>query len=340
MRALAIAALICLVAVPAFAGDNPDVKAYISFDPAGDPTQNAVAPAPYTTVNAYFCLTDIGPGAGVGVTTVSFLLNNAIGDCPGVMATQAFVNLMPGGLAIGDPFAGGVTIASTVCMDADPVIVGYGSYFYLGGDCCIEILDHVDFPRWVVDCQEPGQVDYYCVLGHGTVGGATCPPGDCPTGVPDLVVCEPQGASGNPTHPPTYWYDVTPGSVPLHDFHVEVFDANFASYAAIVDPVGWTHYSSIQSIGGKLWFTWCDPELDDGLPVGIVQRFQFDHLGLSDWASWVTTNDGMCHPQTGIVDSSDEHMDDPNGFGYLVHAPSPYNPVEPTSWGNIKAMYR
>jgi hypothetical protein len=336
MRAIAIAALICLVAAPAFAGDNPNVKAYISFDPAGDETQNAVMPTPYTTVNAYFCLGSIDGG----MTVVSFLLNNAMAECPGVMATQAFVNLMPGGLAIGDPFAGGVTIASTECMTMDPVVVGYGTYFYLGGECCIQILDHLDYPRWVVDCNEPGLVDYYCVLGHGSVGGAICPPGDCPPpGVPDVVVCEPQGAPGNPTHPPTYWYDVTPGSVPLHDFHVEVFDANFANYTP-VDPPGWTHYSSIQSIGGKLWFTWCDPELDNGIPIGTTQRFQFDHLGLSDWASWVTTDDGLCNPLTGVIDTSDEHTSDPNGFGYLVHAPTPYNPVEAKSWGNIKALYR
>jgi hypothetical protein len=182
MKQLLIAGLVLMVAATAFAGDNPQVYAYISFDAAGDPAANTVAPAPYTTVDAYFCL---GCVEG-GMTTVSFLLNNAVASCPGVMATQQFVNLMPGGLAIGDAFvAPGITIASTECMLMDPVIVGYGSYFYLGGDCVIEILDHAQYPRWVVDCNEPGQVDYYCVAGNGSIGAGVATPGeDCPCDSP------------------------------------------------------------------------------------------------------------------------------------------------------------
>ena len=97
---------------------------------------------------------------------------------------------MPGGLMIGDPFNGGATIASTQCMYDDPLAVGYGTYFYLGGDCCIQILDHHDFPRWVVDCQDPGQVDYYCVLSHGEVSSVGCPAGFCPPGDPDCLCVE------------------------------------------------------------------------------------------------------------------------------------------------------
>jgi hypothetical protein len=32
------------------------------------------------------------------------------------------------------------------------------------------ILDHPDWPRWVMDCPVPGEVDYYCVWMHGGVG--------------------------------------------------------------------------------------------------------------------------------------------------------------------------
>jgi len=174
MKQLLAICLVLTFAVAATAGLNPDVYAYISFDPAGDETVNTVAPPAFSTVDAYFCLGCIEEG----MTTVSFMLNNALADCPGVMATQSFVNLMPGNLAIGDAFTTGVTIASTECMTMDPVIVGYGTYFYLGGMCCIEILDHPDYPRWVVDCQDPGQVDYYCLFGHGSVGGAVCPDGE------------------------------------------------------------------------------------------------------------------------------------------------------------------
>ena len=180
MKQILAMCLVLVFAVTASAGLNPQVNGYITFDPAGDPLMNAVAPAPYTTVNAYFAL---GCVEG-GMTVVSFLLNSAMADCPGVIATQSFVNLMPGGLAIGDAFtAPGITIASTECMTMDPVIVGYGTYFYLGGACSIELLDHVDYPRWVVDCQEPGVVDFYCLAGHGSVGGAVSPePEVCPCG--------------------------------------------------------------------------------------------------------------------------------------------------------------
>ena len=178
MRLFVALLMVAAMAAPAFAGDNPQVYAYITFDPAGLELP-AVTPDAFTTVDAYLCLGCIDGG----MTTVSFMLNNALADCPGVMATQSFVNLMPGNLAIGDAFTTGVTIASTECMTMDPVIVGYGTYFYLGGACCIEIVDHAEYPRWVVDCQEPGVVDYYCLAGHGSVGDAVCPDGEeCPCG--------------------------------------------------------------------------------------------------------------------------------------------------------------
>jgi hypothetical protein len=179
MRNLLAILTVVALAVTATAGMNPQVNAYISFDPAGDPLVNAVAPAPYTTVSAYVTL---GCVEG-GMTTISFLINNVMAQCPGVMATQAFVNLLPGDLAIGNAFTGGITLASTECMAMDPVVVGRVDCFYLGGACCIQILDHADYPRWVVDCQDPGVVDYYCLAGHGSVGGAVCPDGEvCPCG--------------------------------------------------------------------------------------------------------------------------------------------------------------
>ena len=177
MRFLIVFGLILVLAGSALAiGNNPQVYAYISFDPAGDPEQHTVTPAMFTTVDAYVCLGCVDGG----MTVVSFGLNSVLADYPGVCGTQAFVNLLPGGLAIGDPFAGGVTVASTECMMMDPVIVGYGSYFYMGNgptDACVKIVDHPDYPRWVVDCQEPGVEDFYCLKGHGTIAGGVCTDG-------------------------------------------------------------------------------------------------------------------------------------------------------------------
>jgi hypothetical protein len=184
MRTALALLLIGLLAAAAVAGTNPNVRAYIDFDP---PTYtHCTVPAPYTTVDAYFML-DCIPG---GVTTASFRLNDALAECPGVVATQAFTNLLPGNLMIGDPFDCGATVAATECMYDDPLVVGYASYFYLGGDCCIQLLDHCDYPRWVVDCQNPGQVDYYCVLSHGEISSTVCPNDICPDGDPDCLCQE------------------------------------------------------------------------------------------------------------------------------------------------------
>ena len=185
MRTLLVVLLVAAMAVTASAGDNPDVYAYISFDPAGSEDMTTLTnPWPYTVINAYVCLGSIQGG----MRTFEFGLNNVMVQCPGVMASQAFVNLLPGGVMFGDPFAGGAGVASFECMDMNPVIVGYGSYFYMGGACCIEILDHVDLPRWVGDCQYPALVDLYCLQSHGIINGGACGTGTdwpCPgsTGV-------------------------------------------------------------------------------------------------------------------------------------------------------------
>jgi hypothetical protein len=172
MKRLLIVGAIMLVAVTAFAGGNPDVKGYISFD-AGNQVFE-VSPAPYATVNAYICFTDLA----MGLTSASFMITDVAAVCPGVFAPPSFVNLLPGDLAIGNVFTG-ITVASTGCEAPPTVCVGYVSLFYLGGECCVELLDHPEYPRWVTDCNDPADIDFYCVLSHGSVGGATCPDGDC-----------------------------------------------------------------------------------------------------------------------------------------------------------------
>ena len=73
-------------------------------------------------------------------------------------------------------------MVSSECMlsDGEPVLVAVVTIFYLGGSGCLEIRDHEEYPRWVVDCSEPGEVDQYCVLAHGSIGDAyACAEGDC-----------------------------------------------------------------------------------------------------------------------------------------------------------------
>jgi hypothetical protein len=180
MKRLLIVGLVMLVACSAFAAGNPNVTAYIDFDP---PNQvHAYMPAPYETFNAYICF----GGIDMGLTSASFMVTNVTTACPGVFAPPSFTNILPGDLAIGNIFTG-ITIASTGCEAGPDVCVGYLTLFYIGGSCCIEILDHPDYPRWITDCNDPAQVDYYCLLSNGSVGGAECPEGDCGSPVEDTT---------------------------------------------------------------------------------------------------------------------------------------------------------
>jgi hypothetical protein len=196
----------------------------------------------------------------------------------------------------------------------------------------------------VLDCNYYS--DYYCVAAKL---GVSMPPNP---GEPDcycyhypstLVVCEPQGGE-NPTHPPTYWYDVVVGieDWPAWGFSVQVFDPDIENYTNWVDPYGWTHVDSVQQIGDELWVTWCDPTWEYGLFGGPV-RFAFDHPGVPAWGHWILSGaggSGACDPLVGATATSSDFSEWPDGYGYRVHAPVAVTPVEESSWGTIKALYR
>ena len=175
MRYVLIVLALVALCVPAFAGGNPDIRCYVSFDQSGagapvheyDMTQ-------YVGFNAYFCFS----GVELGVTTVVFRINDPTVEYPGLFASQAFTNLLD--IIVGDPYTG-MSLASSTCRTGAVVVVGYLNLFPTAvGAACVNILDDPSFPRWVVDCAQPnGEVDYYCVLQNGAIGGATCVGGDC-----------------------------------------------------------------------------------------------------------------------------------------------------------------
>jgi hypothetical protein len=149
-----------------------DPTLFFDFDEDGYPDGDvhfSTHPASYVTVDAYIALSCIDE-PGEEFTVVSFALANPLYEYPGVVATATFTPLLPGGLAIGDPFVGGITVASTECMTDPIVYIGKLSMFYMGGECQLKILDHSDYPRWVVDCQSPGQVHYYCNYAWAGIG--------------------------------------------------------------------------------------------------------------------------------------------------------------------------
>ena len=52
---------------------------------------------------------------------------------------------------------------------------------YLGGACDVLINDHTVYTREVTDCNDPAQVDQYCVLSHGALNKDPIAE-DCPCG--------------------------------------------------------------------------------------------------------------------------------------------------------------
>ncbi len=162
---VAVLLVVILGVVPAMAGENLNSKMFVTFaDTSTVATYQEIEdgrridPVAYTAFDAYFGLLDY-----YCFTGISFKVENT----PGMSSPAAYEPLLPGGLAIGG-FETGVTVVSSECVVAEPVVVAVGHYFYLNLPGDIMIVDHPDFPRWVVDCND--QVDFYCLWQNGGVG--------------------------------------------------------------------------------------------------------------------------------------------------------------------------
>lgn len=185
MRYVLIAVMVAALTTTAFGGANPNCKIFVHIeaDDTPDAVDNAtvvnelLTTTPYQSYYAYIGLTDLGietnPSENDGLTVASFLINDIVASYPGVVGSQGFESLLPGGLAIGNAFSGGITISGTECTPGPFAIIGVVSLFYLTGGCTIEVLDHTEYPRLIVDCTPgEGQRDYYCVWKNGGLGMA------------------------------------------------------------------------------------------------------------------------------------------------------------------------
>ena len=166
----------------------------------------------------------------------------------------------------------------------------------------------------------------------------------------DVVVCEPQGSVGNPFHPPTYWYDVTPDRFGRCDFHVRVYDPNPVLYTNPSLPASTWQFAVHQLPNGEWWASWWDPNCTNAIYTTF--RFQFDHRNPSVWGVWTTTTSGTDDPNNQVVDLAANHATEPDGSGYRVHVPralsdvvvcepqGPNNPVHPvTYWYDVTPDY-
>ena len=176
MKRLLVVGMVLAVASLAFAGGNPEVQIYISFDQTGaGALEHSYTMVPGTFFNAYVCVT----GLDMGFTGVSFALTDLNTENPGMFAFPPVFST-PFETQAGNVYTG-ISVATGTCRTEEVVIVGQLSMLpSTAGDVCLEIKDYPAFPRWVVDCHQPyGEVDFYCVLQHGTLGGGPCPDGDC-----------------------------------------------------------------------------------------------------------------------------------------------------------------
>ncbi|MCK4510873.1 hypothetical protein KAW64_03995 [bacterium] len=174
MRVIAIAVLVLLFVGAGTALANPIIGdwLYIDFDPPN--YGHEVYPAAFEAVDAYvmFSTPDF---LWSGLTSVSFALEVT----PGMGSSYEFTPLLPGDLAVGD-WNSGITVLSTECVPTTdaPIMIGRLSFVYEGTPGYVAIVDHPDYPRWTMNCDDPAEPFSYCVCWHGGVGvpGVT---GDC-----------------------------------------------------------------------------------------------------------------------------------------------------------------
>ena len=180
MKTLIIALAMLVMAVPAFAGENPNLGIYLDLDTATPMGDNEVCPNPNETMDVYVCFDRLGDGGGL--LGAAFMFDRTFG---GFKLVQS--NLL-GGLDFGDVEADGWALtsgASAAYPDANGVIVAaMCQYLYLGTPGTITIMPHPVDGNSAADSMN--ELDFWCVHsidGDGAAGNlGVCmpaPDGDC-----------------------------------------------------------------------------------------------------------------------------------------------------------------
>ncbi len=172
IRTVMAVLLVALLTTTALANPIIGEWFYVDFDPPN--YQHWVMPSPNTVVEGYLVL-NLEYAWPNQVTGVSFRVD--IVPWPG--DEPNFETLQPSAIWEGD-WREGVTIAFGDCVEAiQPVPVAKFSFFYTGGSHDVLILDHPEFPRWLLDCSDPPEIMMYCVYTNGAVGKMNHLWGDC-----------------------------------------------------------------------------------------------------------------------------------------------------------------
>ncbi len=131
--------------VEAVADSTAPLQVSIDFDPPNGARR--ADPAMYTLFDAYVVLDGANPGnLPGGLRTLTLRL----GVSDGTSSPPEFESLLPKKLMLGS-WREGIMMASVPCAAKEHIVVGVLHLFYLGKPGSVMILDHPDFPRWVVD---------------------------------------------------------------------------------------------------------------------------------------------------------------------------------------------
>jgi hypothetical protein len=220
------------------------------------------------------------------------------GPSPDCFVTTEADCLAQGGAYQGD---------GTVCAAPRPCCLASGSVCLMVDPQCCDALGGSQSPIGAASCRSDPS-------GNGK---------DDACEILDKVVCEPQGGN-NPSHPPTYWYDVTPGGgFGRCDFHVRVYDPNPGDYTNwSMNPAPAAPWQfAVHQVGSEWWASWWDSDCSHAFFVKT--RFQYDNSNASTWGDWTTTISNTSDPYDQIVDRSTNHPAEADGYGYRVHVPMP-----------------
>ena len=173
MRHCIIVAVALLLAYGVAAGENPDLRVFLDFDPPNGVTR--IDPEPGTPFDVYILTDCFSPGGGLRVLAVAFERTFG-GICGGE------INLLGGDIHFGDiedPYLGWLPTSGEDCAYPDAtgvVVVGYVQYYYTGPPGYIRVIRTEVDQGGSLDCNFVEDC-CWCVAGNAGVN-VDAPPGE------------------------------------------------------------------------------------------------------------------------------------------------------------------
>ena len=175
MKFALIALMVLAMSVPAFAGQNPDIRAFISFDP-----DCVTGPYVHRTevtsglVDCYIVFDCFGPDGGMRQFSTTFTTT-------GFGMAFAMVHFLPGAQVIGAPDNQvlGLVVSGDDCVYPNEcgIVVALNQPYFVQAPGTITLTPNPIDGALVTDCLFAA--DFYCVLANGGLG-MDPPPGDDP----------------------------------------------------------------------------------------------------------------------------------------------------------------